>query len=524
MRIIIPGCVVMTLMCLTQAPAVGSDYLTVKAGRILDPAGRQVILHGINLGGKHKGSQYMSEHTASDFARMRDWGFNCVRLLIIWAAIEPEPGRIDEDYLRRIDERIAWAKANGLYVLVDMHQDLWGEKCAGGDGAPAWATLDDGRPDYRLGVVWSDGYLVSPMIQTAFDNFWANKAGPEGIGVQDRFARVWQVVARRYAHEPAVIGYDLLNEPFIGSGMLLAQARLNRKLMELFGTNGSSAGAFELSKMLSDPKRRNDLFEKLRDMQAYRSLIEAGEPVFKHFERTKLNPMYQRVANAIRQADPKHILFLEPSVSANQGFASVLQPVLNAEGKPDALQAFAPHAYDIVTDMVDAVPADEARVRFIVQQLDSAAKRMGLPMLIGEWGNFPNRPGQLPAVRSMVRMMEEVLTGNTYWYFDMEIDKHHCFPMLCRPYPTAVAGTIKKCQLDPQTGRFECHWREDRTVREPTKIYVPATWYPQGYEVELSPLSRGHTLDRITANGQNGMLSIPSSGGDGQRRLILRRK
>ncbi len=117
------------------------EFLSVRDGRFVDPAGRHVILHGVNIGAKHKKTNYVSWHEPADFARMRAWGFNCVRLLIIWAAIEPECGSYDEDYLRRIDKRIAWAKANGLYVLVDMHQDLWGEK-PGGDGAPVWATLD----------------------------------------------------------------------------------------------------------------------------------------------------------------------------------------------------------------------------------------------------------------------------------------------------------------------------------------------------------------------------------------------
>jgi len=506
-------------------PLEGAEgFVWVKDGRFVDPAGRQLIPHGINIGAKFKETNYVSWHGPAEFARMRAWGFNCVRLLIIWAALEPDCGRYDEEYLRRIDQRIAWAKENGLYVLIDMHQDLWGEKCAGGDGAPAWATLDDGRPDRRLGVVWSDGYLVSPMIQTAFDNFWANKPGPDGVGIQDRFALAWQHVARRYADDPTVIGYDLLNEPFAGSMILLAQAAINRKLVQVFGVEESPTRWLGLTQILADRTRRHEIFEKLNDVEVYRSVVDAAEPMFGRFEQTKLGPMYQRVAKAIRQVDPRHILFLEPSVSANQGVLSHLPPVLGEDGTPDPLQAYCPHAYDIVTDVSGAGPANEARIQLIGRRLRETAHRLKVPMLIGEWGAFPGTPKWLPAARAMVRMIEETLAGDTYWFFEKDIEKHGGFEMLRRPYPSAVAGVLLRYRLDPSTGTFECAWREDAGVKEPTRIYVPSAWYPAGHEVDLTPPGTGCRFEPIGTEAQNGYLSIPPTGQAEERGLVLRPK
>jgi endoglycosylceramidase len=509
---------------LLSSTALGAEegFVSVKEGRFIDSAGRQIIPHGINVGGKLKGENYVSWHTREDFAKMRRWGFNCVRLLIIWAAMEPNCGSYDGDHLRRIDERVAWAKANGLYVLIDMHQDLWGEKCSGGDGAPAWATLDQGRPDRRLGVVWSDGYLVSPMIQTAFDSFWANKPGPDGVGIQDRFALAWQYVARHFADEPAVIGYDLFNEPFVGSDMLIAQAIINSKLIEVFGLKNSPADALEFGKRLSDKSRRQDLFEKLQDLQAYRSILNAAGPIFQRFERAKLSPMYQKVAKAIRQVDKRHILFLEPSVSANQGFISELQGVLGPDNRPDALQAFCPHAYDIVTDMSDAGPANQDRIRLIIQNLQLASRRLGMPMLIGEWGALPHQPGSLPAARAMVMAMEETQAGDTYWYFDRNIERQSHFKMLRRPYPAAVAGSLQRFHLDPETGVFECRWLEDPTAKRPTLLYVPSLWYTGGYEVELNPAGQGHLFKPIGQEAHNGYLAIAPTGRTEERQLVIR--
>ncbi len=69
------------------------------------------------------------------------WGFNVIRLLIIWEAIEPEPGVFDENFFKKVDQIIEWAEERGIFVLLDMHQDLYGP-AFGGDGAPVWVKQD----------------------------------------------------------------------------------------------------------------------------------------------------------------------------------------------------------------------------------------------------------------------------------------------------------------------------------------------------------------------------------------------
>ena len=60
------------------------------------------------------------------FSEIRRLGFNAVRLLIVWEGIEPdERGVYDEEYLDYIEELIAAADRNHLYVLIDMHQDMF---------------------------------------------------------------------------------------------------------------------------------------------------------------------------------------------------------------------------------------------------------------------------------------------------------------------------------------------------------------------------------------------------------------
>jgi len=315
----------------TPSPPSDAPFVTVKDGRFVDQVGRHVILRGANVGQKH--TPYLSWHTKRDYQQMREWGFNCVRQLIIWAAIEPECGVYNDQYLKGIDERIAWAKEAGLNVMLDMHQDLWGEGVPGGDGAPRWATLDDGRPHAALGFTWSDAYLVSKKVHACFDNFWANKPGPDGVGIQERFALAWRHVAERYANEPAVVGFDILNEPFVGS-----------KVVSALGTMIPHLRQF----ILTEPVTGDAILERFKNISAYSAMVQAPEPILQEFERDKLAPMFQRVTNRIRQVDKRHVIFIEPSVDCNLGIRSDLPPVLEENGAPDPLQAYAPHAYDIV--------------------------------------------------------------------------------------------------------------------------------------------------------------------------------
>jgi hypothetical protein len=77
----------------------------------------------------------------------RDWGFNFARFLLVWDALEPAPGVYDEAYLDRVAERIEWFRAAGIYVVLDMHQDVYGPVASdgreiGGNGAPPWFQTD----------------------------------------------------------------------------------------------------------------------------------------------------------------------------------------------------------------------------------------------------------------------------------------------------------------------------------------------------------------------------------------------
>ena len=129
---------------------------------------------------------------------------NAIRLGVSWRALEPTRGVLDAGYASRVRRLVALAGAEGLWVLVDMHQDLWSERF-GGNGAPDWATLDDGQPFVPTPFPYA---YLQPAVGRSFTSFWSNRDG-----IRSEFVRAYAGLAKVLAPELAVIGYDALNEP-----------------------------------------------------------------------------------------------------------------------------------------------------------------------------------------------------------------------------------------------------------------------------------------------------------------------
>jgi endoglycosylceramidase len=221
---------------------------------IADEQGRMVLLHGVIPGGLidfWSGTDHSQTNPApfypidpaayegtcpanyatvkvpplceSDIKDMAAMGFNSIRLPLSWSLLEPQRGQFDQRYVDRIAQVVGWAKAAGMYVIIDMHQNAYSRYVGrsappplpGGaltdlwynSGAPAWATITDGFP--------SENYLqqreLNPAVFEAESNFWYNRDG-----IQSEYIATIAMLARRFKDESAVIGYSLFNEPMPG--------------------------------------------------------------------------------------------------------------------------------------------------------------------------------------------------------------------------------------------------------------------------------------------------------------------
>ncbi len=211
------------LLCtiLTSPDAAGQGILHTEGKNIVNENGEPVILRGMGLGGWMLQEGYMMQ--TSEFANaqyqlrekieeligpddtgafyeawltshvrkididsLKAWGFNSVRLPMHYnlftLPVEEEPLPGQHTWLQKgfelTDSLISWCARNEMYVILDLH------------AAPGGQGYDQGISDY------------DPDKPSLWESS-ANRA---------KTVALWYKLAERYAEEPWVGGYDLINE------------------------------------------------------------------------------------------------------------------------------------------------------------------------------------------------------------------------------------------------------------------------------------------------------------------------
>jgi endoglycosylceramidase len=149
----------------------------------------------------------------SDLAQMAAFGFNSLRLPLSWSLLEPERGHFNQTYVDRAAQVVDWARALGIYVIIDMHQNAYsryvgpgqGVDLSANSGAPAWATLTDGLTS---GLFLKSQREANGAVFEAFTNFWYNRGG-----IQDEYISAVSFLAKRFKDDSGVAGYSIFNEP-----------------------------------------------------------------------------------------------------------------------------------------------------------------------------------------------------------------------------------------------------------------------------------------------------------------------
>jgi endoglucanase len=246
----------------------------------------------------------------ADIAFIRSCGATAVRIPLNYRHFERDdaPFRYLEKGFDRLARTVESCARHGLYVILDLHA------CQG------WQN-----PDWH-----SDNSSGASLL-------WGNRP------FQDRFVALWEELARRFQGNPAVAGYDLLNEP-------LADAHWGRL--------------------------------------PYGYAPDWGA----------LNALYRRTITAVRRIDPEHIIFIEGEYYASR-FEGLEPPF--AENLVYSFHDYSPACFG------DGATAQEAggenpvapRHSLLSSEAWSFSEKHNVPLLAGEFGAPTNGSARQTALR-----------------------------------------------------------------------------------------------------------------------------
>lgn len=455
---------------------------------------RTRIFHGVNAVYKippyhPTTSGFDASNTLSqiDSDNLRSWGFNIVRLGVMWPGMEPnERGSYNQTYIGELQKIVEYLQSNEIYVILDFHQDLWHRKFCG-EGVPdyiydmckseesadtkdfplpavntSYPTDSDGNPtlDACLSQMFAVYYMteeVGEAFQCLYDNkqnIWAD------------FGNYWKQVALNFKNYDNVLGYELLNEPWAG-----------------------------------------DVYHSPKNFLP------------KYVEKKYLQPMYEYLHKEIRTVDNDKVIFFEGLTIDYWENGFTAGP--GGESYNDR-QALAYHIYcpttsndtdinfkhQLVCNVIDDYFFDR-RVR--------DAQRLGVQMIMTEFGAAKDIKNDLGLLQRLCELTDKFQQSWMYWQFKYYQDITTCTPegeslydangqvsqhkieILSRTFPQAVAGSIVSYKYHILSKKFELDYVPIST--ESVKSLVPSnnnngykTWiyvnrdfiYPNGVNVKIS--------------------------------------
>ncbi|MCI2048109.1 MAG: glycoside hydrolase family 5 protein [Lachnospiraceae bacterium] len=276
--------------------------------------------------------------TEEDFSFLRRHSINLVRVPFDYRLFIDDEDTQHENPkgFAYFDYLMGLARKYGIYVLLDLHSAPGGQN-------PDWHS-DNG---------------------TGYTEFW------EYDVFRRQVAALWRRIAERYGQEEYLLGYDVLNEPFI------------------------------IPQLLEEK-------EDAEDMASGLTVPDAGKLLAK---------FYGEVIEAIRSADPEHIIFLE-----GDHFASDFDAL---RGITDGQTAMEFHFYPTVwyENLYDediGTGYRQQKFEEVMQKLIANASRCGRPILCGEAGYEIVTKGfdrTFPLIRDTISLFTKYGLSFTLWSY-----------------------------------------------------------------------------------------------------------
>ena len=473
---------------------------------ILDNEGRYSVFHGVNviiklppyLPDLEKFDPMNSLNTEYDLKTMKKMGFNMVRLGVIWEAVERQPGVYDMEYLQKVEEIINTLGKNGIYTMVDAHQDAFSRNFCG-EGVPYFYTNELGYDkkcnanivtqflgfvgtcknlDYfnftydENGLPVIDDCKKNSFIEyhflaefsSAYKKFYENVNN-----IQDKFVEFWKVVATKFKGNKYVLGYDLWNEP--------------------------SPGGF---------------------LEDFKNVIPGRPDLY------SVLPLYKKVNEALRDIDPNYILYFEntpiPDTLPIMG-GLVWGTMKEKPGDDNEPQVYNFHSYCCVSG-ANACENGEASLKNSLNlcpkfhknkfktEMDNARNNLHVPMFVSEFGACSDSQACYNEIMNVISICEENFISWSYWNYKPYGD-HTTTAIQLVEYegiynPDGTVQTIKEKSLsrayvpyyqglpidfkfeEGSSTNFETSFEYHSDIEAPTVLfYNKDFFYANGYKIEV---------------------------------------
>lgn len=434
---------------------------------LTDSEGYYRVFHGANVA--YKIPPYLPpiiDHFDSklsfsneDAIQLKNWGMNIVRLTFYWEGVEPKRGEYSQEYIDSMKKIVKICEENDIQVVLDLHQDA-ASRYYCGEGIPDWAV--ERREDFPKPLTLKmendeQGYpSIDSCLQTVFPNFYWSFGvqrlfqdlydNKRGIGTA--FADMWYKIASEFKDFDIVVGYEIINEPWVG-----------------------------------------DLYEK-----PSRFLFGGDENLY---------PLYKLVHDRIREVDQKSIVFFENSLT--DAFTLSLKKAPADEEYKDRLM----HSYHLYCSP-KGDPSSKWLCNAALYGQDFSFGLMrnmwGVGGFLSEFGAVSGDPGA--GLDSMEYLLD--LAGNkfhswTYWQFKYYNDyttaarpsEREGFydengnvltekvKLLTRPYAHKICG--EPVSTHWKNGVYEFRFKADKKCKEQTTHFYLSEdlHFSNGYDFQV---------------------------------------
>lgn len=491
----------------------------------IDGYNRSLILHGVNV--VVKAPPYIPITTyfdpqmslcPEDINNLVTWGINFVRMGVMWEAVEKSPGVFDMDYLGNMTTLINQLGQQGIWTLIDAHQDAYSRHICG-EGIPGFYSNNLTNTcsglfgellesigacvpfsNFNYSIDPSTGYpYISQCQSRSFVEYFDTPQAADGYSriykntfeLQDRFNQFWNVTSAHFASNQYVIGYDILNEP-------LQANMVTEPWVRIPGVN----------------------------------------------DFVNLQPLYKRITETIRTNDDGKIIFFEPIQADLLPYLGGMVFPIGFNDTPGGQpynnrQVLNDHSYccqgrkDICKN--GEPPLEEKTFcdslnfnRVTSRSIDARLLNVGL--IITEFGACFDSQNCINEITSVTDACDKNLAGWAYWmfkgfgdftttggllegFYNNQTLQQGKVKALSRTYALYYQGTPNFVDFEVNTGIFRTNFTVDAKVSMPTVLFASKEFfYPNGVNITVySSLNLKYTINNKGNNYYEVLFTSPQS-------------